>query len=80
MLAESGYKMGRAGQCSQEQSALRVETDGTLRHLKNQDTNPTENEIGRRCRVNIMEENKASLATQQVKIPHLTLSSHTQKE
>lgn len=72
--------MGRAGQWSKEQSALRVERDGTLWHLENQDTNPTENEIGRWCRVHIMEENKASLATQQVKIPHLTLSSHTRKE
>lgn len=40
---------------------------------------PMENEIGRRCFVEI-KENKASLTIHQANIPHLTLNSHFRKE
>lgn len=51
-----------------------------LQRHENGDSNPTENRTGRRCFVDMMEENEISLAIQQVKILHLTLSSHTRKE
>lgn len=71
--------MGSTGQPSKEQRALWEET-ACCRHLKNRDTNPTETKIGRRCFVEIMKGNKASVAIGQVKILHSILSSHTRKE